>query len=160
VFAISPHARHRAPAHSHPVRMAVASTAHRPQSGPVTATPTPPPAPILDVERVELIRTLGAGAQPGELDFAGLVELFCQTAATQREAIRDAMQAGDRTRVAAAAHALRGAALQLGAPEVAVVCERISRAARAGAWTVDDLATLAQAIEAAAAALRDAVRDG
>ncbi len=61
-----------------------------------------------------------------------IIDLFLRTAPLHLDALRQAHLEGNLAAVASRAHSLKGAALQLGVPAIADVCERIQGAARAG----------------------------
>ena len=79
---------------------------------------------------------------------AGLVDLFLDTTSSSLEAMREALEQGDKHELAKLAHALKGACLQLGMARMADLCGRLEDAGRSGDRDVE-LAQLSEAFEQA-----------
>jgi len=79
---------------------------------------------------------------------AGLVDLFLDTTSNSLEAMREALEQGDKHELAKLAHALKGACLQLGMARMADLCGRLEDAGRSGDRDVE-LAQLSEAFEQA-----------
>jgi len=65
-------------------------------------------------------------------DFGALIQAFASDSRAQIDAIDAALAAADAERVRRVAHSLRGACVNLGANELAELCERIEAFGRAG----------------------------
>ncbi len=89
----------------------------------------PEAAGPLDPARVQEIRRFEEEV-PGLLE--GMVQLFLETVPRHRAALSAALAADDAAGVRAAAHALKGSALQLGGVAVGARAEALEQAARAG----------------------------
>jgi len=79
-------------------------------------------------DRLDLLR--GAGAALGPAELSGLLRKLSAHAPGYVEEIHQAVATDDPTRLRDSAHQLKGVAANLGAQELAAVCERLERAAR------------------------------
>jgi signal transduction histidine kinase/DNA-binding response OmpR family regulator len=125
---------------------------------PRPAEPLEPSQPsALDRERISLLREVGRSA--GRDLVAELTGAFAAEAPALLEAVRAAIEAGDRVRLGHAGHRLRGASADVGAAEVAACAAEIEARARHGQPSeLQALALrLAQALDRAYAALQLAV---
>ncbi len=102
-----------------------AATRHGTAAEPGTSTVAGP----LDWALVDEIRRFEAEV-PGLLE--GMVQLFLETVPKHRAALGAALAAGDAAGVRAAAHALKGSALQLGGVAIGARAEALEQAAGAG----------------------------
>jgi HPt (histidine-containing phosphotransfer) domain-containing protein len=106
---------------------------------------------VLDLSRLQ---------EAFEDDVAGiadLLEMALGTGAKHTKTLRDGIAAADLTAVAKAAHGIKGSASNIGAPGVTAVAIQIEDRIRSGSW--DGVAELAEALDAAYAALRETVAD-
>jgi CheY-like chemotaxis protein len=124
------------------------------------ALPRPRPAPdhagaagVLDQARLDLLRSLPGPSGGALLDV--VVEAFAADAPQRLSTLRAAVDAGDPALAASAAHALKGAAGNLGATAVAALGDEVEAAARGGdlAAARDLLAPLEDELRGALAAL-------
>jgi HPt (histidine-containing phosphotransfer) domain-containing protein len=108
---------------------------------PAPATSTPAPSTLAVVEP-KTIRALLALEEPGHDVLAELFGLFLRDAPARVGQMRQALVDGDPSRVTALAHALKGAAAQVGAAATAAAAVRVQRAAVGSsdvARLIDDL---------------------
>ena len=112
-----------------------------------------PKPPVLDIAVVARLQELATQvARPGEDILGDLFRLFWQDSEKRLEAIRTALNEDRTLEASRAAHALKGAAGNVGAVEVMALAGSLERELAAGivdAAKVDGLATaLAQAVTA------------
>ncbi|GAA2632288.1 PAS domain-containing hybrid sensor histidine kinase/response regulator [Paractinoplanes durhamensis] len=81
-------------------------------------------------ERLDLLR--GAGAALGPAELAGLLRRLSASTPGHVEQIAQAVATDDADRLHEQAHQLKGVAANLGARDLAAVCDRLERVARAG----------------------------
>ena len=110
---------------------------------------------VLDPVRVQMLDAL---LKDGVTFFERTAISFMGRVGDQVQSIRDAASAGDAGRLAAAAHQLKGSALNLGVPHVAQAAARLEELGDEGRTqgAAEHLARLAHEVERAVAALRHA----
>ena len=105
-------------------------------------------ADLLDISRVRKISN-------GDLGFeAMLLDLFITESQRDLAAIRDAMLAGDRAGLRAAAHSLKGAAASIGARRLQEECQAMETIDPNLPLTIDLLAPLEQCLKQTNAHIR------
>jgi CheY-like chemotaxis protein/HPt (histidine-containing phosphotransfer) domain-containing protein len=111
---------------------------------------------VLDPARLAVLRSLPGPGPDGLLEVVAAA--FAADAPARLEALRDAARAGDAAALARAAHALKGAAANLGALAVARLSGELEALGRGGATgaAVPMLAELEEESRAALAALHQA----
>ena len=133
------------------------SGAPAPLAEAVTHLPAPTDGDVLDQERIEMLSSL---VKDGVSLFERTVAAFSSQADLQLEAIRAAIDARDPDALRAAAHPLKGAALNLGLPRVAASARALEELGIAG--TTEDaeslFTTLRRDVDEASAALERAAR--
>ncbi len=88
---------------------------------------------VLDPHILANLRRLRDGSDEGGTGVLGqLLKMFCEETPAQLEALRQAVAAGDATRLHRVAHSLRGAAANLGALELTRLCGALEQLGRAG----------------------------
>jgi HPt (histidine-containing phosphotransfer) domain-containing protein len=106
-------------------------------------------APVVDVAAVERLRSLRAQVErEGEDVLSELLDLFHRDTVTRLEKLRAPVKPDD---VKHAAHALKGAALNVGAARVAALAQYIEKSGNAALNLID---TLADEVKTAEAELR------
>jgi HPt (histidine-containing phosphotransfer) domain-containing protein len=115
-----------------------------PQPGPTAADGQPP----LDAERLQLLRSLGAGV------FEATAQAFLQEAASGLASVRRAAEGGGQGLVKAA-HRLKGSAGNIGAARAEELCRQLEAHARQGA---DPEPRLLEELERELARTSDALR--
>ena len=113
--------------------------------------PEPPVPPVAGIDRERLKEWVGD--EPGAID--SLLREFLASARISERDIKMAVEAGDMSAAAAAAHKLKGAALAVGAGSLGEAAARIETAARAGDRIVcaGTIATLGNELRAVAEAI-------
>ncbi|MDP9820739.1 PAS domain S-box-containing protein [Nocardioides massiliensis] len=97
---------------------------------PDRALSAPDRPPVLDAARVAELRELD---EPGETSYVAMIaRAFLDRGDTYPQQVREAVESGDAEAIAAAAHLLKGNALNLGLRELGEIAGRIEHAARAG----------------------------
>ena len=87
-------------------------------------------APALDAERLAMLRSLGPGDGQGLLP--ATAEAFRKDVPARVAALRSAVNDGGGPALVHAAHALKGAAANIGAAAAAAICAELERMGRAG----------------------------
>lgn len=118
------------------------------------APPLPPDGVVLDPRRIADLRELDV---PGETSYVAMVaRAFLDRGDAYPERVRAAVAAADAEEISAAAHLLKGNALNLGLRELGAVAETIEHAARHGRTDLhDEVERLRAAHARATAAVRD-----
>jgi HPt (histidine-containing phosphotransfer) domain-containing protein len=98
--------------------------------------PSGPPAPVLEMEVVEELRSI-MGAE-----YQGLVKLFLEDAPVHIERLRVAAAASDVPAMVAPAHTLKSSSANLGALALSIVAKRIEFGARTQSLAKPTLAVL------------------
>jgi two-component system sensor histidine kinase/response regulator len=126
-----------------------------PAPGPEAGTDEQPGAEVLDHARVQMLEEL---RKDGVSFFDRTAASFLSRVGEQVEAIRDAVLARDATRLTAAAHLLKGSALNLGLPLVGAAAASLEALGDEGRTdgAAEPLAQLAHEVDRAIAALRQA----
>jgi CheY-like chemotaxis protein/HPt (histidine-containing phosphotransfer) domain-containing protein len=104
-----------------------------PARGPAPTAPTAPARPPLDAELIAGIRDVSRRGQSGL--FTRLVQAFSSSSRRQIEGLRTALGRGDLPAAAAACHALKGGAGNVGAWNLAAAAREIETACIAGDGT-------------------------
>jgi HPt (histidine-containing phosphotransfer) domain-containing protein len=139
------------------VTAVAASDAAPPPRDPDRSPAAPPPAPaadLVDRGRVAALRELN---EPGEPDLYGEVAtLFLDEAPTRLAEIRAALAAGNAEALYRAAHAVKGAARNVGAARIGDAAEAVEKRGRAG--DLEGMAACLDALDAAVGASAPAIR--
>jgi HPt (histidine-containing phosphotransfer) domain-containing protein len=110
---------------------------------PVDEVPTPAPAPepvtpptvveerdVLDLGQIGLLRSLDDGEG---MVLAEVISEYLDQSLVQRDALADALAAGDAYAIERSAHALRGASANVGGARLAEICGELEALGRAEA---------------------------
>lgn len=104
------------------------------------------------------LKAIGQDLGLEESEFLEIVELFQETAATDIERLKQAIDSGDMQSLNEAAHSLKGSAGNLGFNEIYRLCKEIENAARQN--TLTTLGPVMASIETSMGEIRAALNTG
>jgi two-component system sensor histidine kinase/response regulator len=126
-------------------------------AAPVSAQPVEPRAGVIDTKRLDALRRLGPQDGLGLLPV--LVQVFLDDVPTRLASIEQAVSTSDAPALYQAAHQLKGAAANVGATAVAVLCAELEAIGRSGKSTAGahHVSQLSADLDKAAGALNEIV---